>query len=344
MAGEDRIEAHALEFERALEKEPYRFDFYQTVRRLECKDPGKPRIGHSPRPVDDPVRLAQEPSLAFAPSALASYRPRRDGHPARLSVSFMGLLGPNGPLPLHLTEFARDRLRNHLDPTFSRFLDVFHHRILSMFYRAWASAQPAVSFDRPESDRFALYVGSLFGMGLPSQRDRDVVPDLTKLFYAGQFVCPTRHAEGLKAILAGFFRLPVEVEQFVGEWIPLPRGNLCRLGQSRETSTLGRSLIVGSRVWECQHKFRVLFGPMSLVDYEDLLPGGASLDRLTAMIQNFLGGELAWDVELILKKEEVPDLKLDGEGKLGWTTWITTRPMEKDPDDLLLDPEERVHV
>jgi type VI secretion system protein ImpH len=341
MAGEDRTAADAVEIGRlmeALRQKPYDFDFYHAIRRLECLHRDKPRIGQSLRPVDDPIRLGQEPSLGFAPSTIAWFRPAVGESPPRMGVNFFGLLGPNGPLPLHLTEYARDRLRNAGDPTFVRFLDMFHHRMLSLFYRMWASAQPTVNFDRPEQDRFSVYAGSLFGIGMPSLRDRDDFPDLAKLHHTGQLVCQTRHADGLRAILADFFRLPVEVERFVGQWLELPEDFWCRLGAAREVSTLGESVTIGSRTWECQSKFRVVFGPLGYEDYQALLPGGESLKCLVALVRNYTGDELDWDMKLILKKDEVPALQLGVEQRLGWTSWLAGGPRQKDADDLTLDP------
>jgi len=177
MAAPERTTPDLVDFFRRLESEPYAFDFFQALRRLECLNPESPRLGESASPKDDPIRLGQEPSLAFAPSTLAALQPGRGNRPPRLLVHFMGLFGPNGPLPLHLTEYARDRIRNSDDPTFARFLDLFHHRMLSLFYRAWAVAQPTVQMDRPATDRFAGYVGSLIGTGHPDLQDRDAFPD-----------------------------------------------------------------------------------------------------------------------------------------------------------------------
>jgi type VI secretion system protein ImpH len=338
VAGENRTAAYDLELLRALQATPYRFGFFQALRRLECAYPVRPRLGQARRPADDPIRLAQEPSVIFAPATLASCTPAKEGLPPRLAVYFLGLFGPNGPLPLHLSEYARDRLRNSGDPTFARFADVFHHRILSVFYRAWASAHPTVSFDRPDSDRFAVYLGSLFGLGMPSLRGRDAMPDLAKLHYAGRLVCQTRHAEGLTALLADFFRLPVALEEFIGHWLELPQDSHWRLGESALTGALGLSATVGERVWDRQYKFRVRFGPLGLQDYRRMLPGGASLRRLVAMVRNYLGDELDWDVNLILKRDEVPPLELGEQGALGWTTWIASRPFDTDPADLMLEP------
>ncbi len=147
-------ETDTLAFLSALAEAPHRYDFYQTLRRLECLYAEKPRWGEALRPVDEPVRLGQDPDLSFAPAPLAAFD-RPAGQTPHLQVRLFGLLGPNGPLPLHLTEYARERLRHAGDPTLSRFLDMFHHRFIALFYRAWAQAQPHVNRDRPGQDRFA---------------------------------------------------------------------------------------------------------------------------------------------------------------------------------------------
>src|SRR5215211_3116331 len=165
-------EADALAFLAAVADAPYRYDFYQTLRRLECLYAEKPRLGSALRPVDEPVRLGQDPDLSFANAPLASFD-LPDGRPPRLQVRLFGLFGPNGPLPIHITEYARERLRHADDPTFCRFLDIMHHRFIALFYRAWAQAQPAVNRDRPADDRFTVYVGAFLGMAPAAVRDRD---------------------------------------------------------------------------------------------------------------------------------------------------------------------------
>ncbi len=114
----------------AMHEQPWEFDFFQALRRIECGL------------ADDPLRMGQQPDSAFAPSTLASMTPTSENSPARLEQFFFGLGGPNGPLPLHITEYVRERQRNNADSTSKRFLDVFHHRLLSLFYRAWAEARP----------------------------------------------------------------------------------------------------------------------------------------------------------------------------------------------------------
>lgn len=336
MAGEGRAAGDLLALR--LEAKPYSFDFFQAVRRMECAYRDLPRMGEGRRPREDPVRFSQEPSLAFSPCTVAAYVRRGEGPAARLFVNFAGLLGPNGPLPLHLTAYARDRERNHGDATFARFLDMFNHRMVALFYRAWASTQQAVSHDRREGDRFTRYYLSLFGLGMPSLRDRDAVADVAKVHYSGRLVCRTRHAEGLQAILQDYFRLPVVIRQFMGQWLDLPDGCKCRLGESPDTGLLGRTTIVGSRFWECQQTFRIRMGPMTFLEFERLLPGGDSLRRLVDWVRNYTGDELRWDAQLVLKAEEVPRIELGRGGRLGWTTWLRSRPFERDADDLVLRP------
>ena len=327
----------AAELLARLAAQPWSFGFYHAMRALEAASPDRPRFGRSTRPAQDPLRLTQEPGVVFAPATLAGYQPAEENAPARLAVHFFGLFGPDGPLPLHLTEYARDRRRNHRDPTFQRFADIFHHRALSLFYRAWADVRPTISFDRPEQDRFGLYVGALAGLGMDSLRDRDAMPDMTKLHFAGHLALQTRHAEGLADILSAFFAMPVRVESFIGGWLTLPPADRTRLGGGARTAGLGQTALLGGRVWSRQHKFRIVIGPLSLVDYERLLPGGQSFHRLVPIVRNYAGDTLVWDVNLILRQAEVPPTRLGGFGRLGWTTWLKPRRAETDAADLFLD-------
>jgi type VI secretion system protein ImpH len=329
-------ETDALAFLAALAEAPYRFDFYQALRRLECLHDDKPRWGRALRPIDEPVRLGQEPDLTFAPAALASFETPPDGRP-RLQVRLFGLLGPNGPMPLHITEYARERIRHAGDPTLSRFLDIFNHRFLAFFYRAWAQAQPHVNRDRPKDDRFAAYIGAFLGISPAAFRNRDGLPDLAKFFHAGALIRQVRNPEGLAGILGHFFRVPVEVQEFVGQWLFLGVPERTCLG--REGAALGGGAVVGARVWDRQHKFRIRMGPLTLAQYESFLPGGLPLKELVDWVRLYLGFELDWDVRLLLKKDEVPPLNLSAGGRLGWTTWLGRRGAETDADDVCLDGE-----
>ncbi|MEC9431553.1 MAG: type VI secretion system baseplate subunit TssG [Pseudomonadota bacterium] len=315
----------------ALERSPGSHHIFQALRLIEAAHPDRPRLGRSRRPAEDPVRLGQEPDLAFPPAAISGFAPGEEGGPARLTQRFFGLFGPNGALPLHLTEHARDRVRNHRDPTFAAFADLFHHRMLSLLYRAWASGQPAPSFDRPDDDPFGDKVAALAGLAGPGFVDRDAMPDLAKRHFAGLLAAAPRSEAGLRAILSRFFRAEVEIESFAGDWLHLEPHDRGRLG----VAALGRDASLGARVWSRQAKFRVRIGPLGLADYTRLLPGGESLKRLAAVIRNAVGDGLDWEANLVLRAAEVPDCRLGGGVRLGLTAWVGRRP-DRDACDLRL--------
>ena len=336
MAGDNRDKRNDLELK--LQKEPYKFGFFHALRSIECAYPDKPLIGQSKRPSDDPVRFAQEVTLAFEPSTISRYIPAKNGHAPRLNEYFFGLFGSNGPMPLHITEYVKSRMHNYHDQTMSRFADIFHHRMISFFYRARANTEPTFNFDRPLNDQFSNYTGSLLGIGHSNLLERDALPDLAKLHYAGHLAHHAKNADGLKAIIADFFKLPVNLQQFVGEWLDIQHSDLSRLGRSPGTSTLGMSTVLGRRVWGCQNKFRLVFGPLTLQQYESLLPSGKRLDKLIAIVRNYLGYELQWDINLILKSEEIKGVRLGGSARLGWSSWLGLRTSLKEADPLVLNP------
>ncbi len=339
-APEERSSQAAHELILKLQEHAPAYDFFAAIRQVECANRGVAKIGTSHKPADDPVRFCEEPYLTFALGPIARVTGDALTNVPRVYVNFMGMFGPNGPMPLYLTEFARERILHHNDHTLARFLDVFHHRMVSLFYRAWAVNQQHVSYEHEGTDRFAEYIGSLFGQGMESYHRRDSVPDSAKLHYSGRLVGTQRNAEGLEAVIGDFFQIKTRVETFVGEWIELPQDSRCRLGESRHTGLIGSTAIVGARIWECQYKFRIIMGPMTYRDYQRMLPGGDSLRRLKDWVKNYCGQELAWDVQLILKKEEVPAAQLGKSGLLGWSTWTKAKPMPRDADNLILDPRQ----
>jgi type VI secretion system protein ImpH len=320
-----------------LEQRPFDADFHLALRRLECLYRERPRLGEGMRPSDEPVRIGQDPSTAFAPSSVATFQRPSEGRPARLGVAFLGLFGPRGALPLHLTEYARDRMRNAGDSTFARFVDIFHHRMLVLFHRAWAAAQPTACQDRPAQNRFALYVGALFGLGLRSAVEQDKIPDRVKLHYASRLAAPARNAEGLEAMVSGYFGVRAVVQPFIGEWISLPPDGRWRLGYSRDASTLGSSTILGARVWQCEHKFRIVLGPLSRAQFQGMLPGAESLATLASLVRAYVGDELDWEARLVLDDKETTQLRLGGGTRLGWNTHLGRRGGAKN-EDVIVDP------
>jgi type VI secretion system protein ImpH len=321
-----------------LTREPEKHHVFQALRVIEAAFPDAPRLGESRRPREDKVRLGQEAELAFPPSTIASFKPGTDGKPARLTNRFFGLFGPQGPLPLHMTEYVRDRLRNHRDTTILAFANMITHRMMSLLYRAWTSGEPAPSFDRTD-DPMARRVAALSGYHGDHLRDRDAMPDLAKLHFAGHLSQAARNPEGLVSILSAFFSVPVRLQQFVGSWLDLEPDDQWQLGR---TVGLGHGTSIGQRVWTRGAKFRLRIGPLSIADYERLLPGGESLARLQSIVRNYAGDSLDWDVNLVLAGDDVPRSSLGGTTRLGHTSWVRSRPNPDDAgtdvDDLFLYP------
>jgi type VI secretion system protein ImpH len=298
---------------------------FQVLRRIECEHRAWPRLGEAFDPAQEGVRLGQDPSLAFEGSAIVSDR-AREGAASRLGVSFFGVFGPNGPMPLHLSEYAQQRLHSYRDPTLARFVDIFHHRLISLFYRAWANAQPVISHDRPEDDPILRYVGALAGQA--TRLGELTAPDNVLPYMARHFLGQTRHPEGLANILRERFCTNVTIEEFVGEWLQVPDEYCWRLSSGKpETSAmgvLGTSTRVGTAVWERQFKFRVVLGPLTRTQYERFLPKGDLMAQLVTLVQRYVGHELSWDVRLLLQETEQRPTVLGRSGRIGQTSYVGT--------------------
>ena len=320
----------------ALRERPQQFTFFETLRRVECAFPASPRLGHSTKPEQDPLRLGHTATLEFAPREIDRFDPPGENRPARLQGLFLGLFGPNAPMPLHLTEYAIDRQRNGNDSTLLAFADIFHHRMLSLFYRAWADAQPTVQLDRPDEDRFRTYVGSLVGMATPHLDGRDALPDRYKLFFAGRLLPQARNAEGLRSFIKHFFGVAVEVIEFVAEWMRLPEDAHLRMGVGM--AGMGRTAVMGEYVRGAQQRFRLRLGPLSQAQFNRFLPGGEALEQLDAAIKTYLGDEMHWDVQMVLKKEDVPRVRLGQAGRMGLSTWMGNYRKNTDADEVVLNP------
>jgi type VI secretion system protein ImpH len=340
----------------ALEADASQFDFYHALRHVDAAITGAVPLGRAARPRDEPIRLTQHPSLVFPPGALHQYRPGVAAYGlGRLSVHHFGLFGPNGALPQHLTEYVQERILHGKDETIARFCDIFQHRMILLFYRAWADCQAVTSLDRPERDAFGRYAASLVGLGQASLKDRDTVPDHLKLHHAGHLARQTRNAEGLLRPLAALLRVPVAVQEYCMQWLTLSGDERTRLisvalagAKSRHqievgaaSSRLGQGAIVGAKVPDVQHKFRLRLGSMTLHEFERYLPGGVRFFHVRDWVRNYLGVELAWDARLVLKRDEVPSTRLGAYGQLGWTSWLgmPSHRRTRDADDLLLDME-----
>jgi len=322
---------------------PHAYDLYHLLRWLDARAGGRVPLGRATHPADEPVRLGQQPSLAFAPSTLAcATAPRADVLP-QVSIYSFGLFGPNGPLPLHLTEFARDRARNYDDRTLTAFADVFHHRLILLFYRVWADAQPTVSLDRREGARFDNYLASLVHLGLPALRRRDEIPDHAKYFMAAHLVRQTRNPEGLRQILRAYLGVPVEIVEHVPHWIPVGARQRTTLRTRANTQRLGAGAMLGIAALDAHAKFEIRVGPLSREAYLALLPGTRRARQLTNWVRQYIGLEWAWDLRLVLAADQVTGNTLGRDQPLGWGSWLGTRTRRCAADDLVYSPETSTH-
>lgn len=324
----------------ALAARPGRFDLFQALRRIEAAHADKPRLGDALRPGDEPVRFASEPALNFAPTAITKLAANDHG-PPRLVQRVLSLFGPNGALPTHLTEYARERAMHHGDRTFAAFADMLLHRFGLLFYRAWARANPVVGMDRSRDAPIVRHVGALIGLAEPSLRERDALGDFPKLYFAGRLARSARDADGLQSWIALRFRVPALVQQFSGHWMPLGPEERTRLVK-HDGVALGRGAVLGRQVWDVQHKFRIEIGPLGWEAFQAFLPSGPHLPALQAMVRQYVGQEFAWDVRLRLKPAEVPAWPLGrqpGVGMLGRSAWLNSQRPRKRADQLLMNVE-----
>ena len=318
-----------------LKEDPKGHHIFHALRIIEVEHDDKPRLGKTKRPKDDGVRLGQEAELAFPPTTIRSFEPQTATRPATLINRFFGFFGPHGPLPLHLTEYARERHVNEGDTTFTSFANMLSHRFMSLLYRAWVTGQPAVDFDRGEGAQFESHVAALSGHHGMALRKCDAMPDLAKRYFVGHLASGPKNAEGLTAMLSVFFDASFRVQEFVGSWLNLEPDDQWQLGTE---GGLGQTTSIGPRVWSRSAKFRILVGPLSIEEYERLMPGSPSMDRLVSIVRNYCGDSLDFDVNIILKAVAVPKSILGKTTRLGQTSWVGERVSKEDAADLYLEP------
>lgn len=324
---------------RELDREPYRFDFFQAVRLLELMDRTRQVVGRFTHPHDEAVRFGAHPSVSFPASEIQSLD--RNQSPPAMRVNFMGLTGPTGVLPLDYSSLVIERLRAR-DATLRDFFDIFNHRIVSLFCQAWEKYRFAIPYERGERDRFSHNLLSLLGLGTRGLEGRLEVPDDSLLFYAGLLSSQSRSAAGLRQLLVDYFGVPVEIEQFVGAWYPVDEESQCSLGDSGgDGDRLGVGAVIGDEIWLQQSRVRICLGPLSLDRYLDFLPGGEGYRHLRALAGFYGGNEYDMELQLVLKRGEVPPCELDEEEgpgpRLGWTSWVKSSPLSRDPGDTILE-------
>lgn len=326
------------EVARDLEEHGRAYDFFRAVLLLEELAPDRERLGEYAAASEEAVSLGVNPSLAFAPNQIHELT-FREGDAARLVVNFLGLVGPQGVMPTWYSQLVGERAWAG-DTALRDFLDLFHHRILSLFYRAWRKNRFLVAYRGPDDDPLTEHLLDLVGSGPPGLRARTGVDERSLAFYAGLVGPQQRSAQALEQLVADRFDVPAEVEQFVGGWYPVDRSHRCRLGEDDTASQLGVGAVVGDEVWDQQARVRIWLGPLSRDRFEDFLPGGAAHGELRSVLRWFGRGEYDFEARLVMDADEVPGVVLESDEErgesLGWSTWIRTRPRETHADETIL--------
>lgn len=337
--------------EQTLFDEPYRFDFFQAVRLLERLFPERVPVGRVSEegqvvaPSREIARFRTLVSLVFPPSQVHNLT--RDGEsrwegegekPPQMEVAFMGLTGPLGVLPNTYTELLIERLRRK-DRALYEFLDLFNHRMISFFYRAWEKYRFPVAYERGlGDDQFTTCLSAIIGLGTHGLRKRMSLCDEGLLCYGGLIAQRPHSASALAAIISDYFAVPARVAQFAGQWLKLDAEGVSQLG--RASNALGISTVAGARVWDNQSKFRIKLGPLTYKQLTWFLPVGSAFKPMMDLTRLLAGTEFDFDVQLMLKAEEVPGSLLTTRARrrpmLGWNTWLKTKAFTMDDEQVVL--------
>jgi len=327
--------------ERILFEEGHRFEFFQAVRLLERLYTRRQPVGREATPAEEVARFHAHVSLGFPASAIHDIARDPAGGQAQMTVAFIGLTGPLGVLPRHYTEMLLERARQK-EGTLRDFFDLFNHRVVSFFYRAWEKYRFPIAYERALSldagdDRFSHSLFDLFGMGTDGLQGRLVVDDKALLFYAGLLAQLPRSASALQGLLSDYFGVTVTIAQCQGQWLPIAETERSVLGPARRNNTLGVNTVAGRWFWDQQANFRVRVGPLTYAAYCGFLPTGSAFPPLVQLTRLFAGQAFNFDVQLVLKAGEVPRCGLGSTGadapRLGWSTWLKTEEFIDDADD-----------
>jgi type VI secretion system protein ImpH len=321
-----------------LERDPYSVRFFQAVRLLERLYPDRRPVGLFVSPGSEVVRFSSVPTFAFPASELQGLEKGKDGQ-MKMSVNFMGLSAAVGSLPHVYTDFLLDRAKLK-DRGPGDFFDLFNHRIVSLFYRAWQKYRFYIAYERTGAgdDVISTRLLDLIGLGTKGLQRRMDISDNACLYYTGLLSQRRPTAQGLKQLLEDYFEVPVEVLQFTGTWNRLPPENQSFLREAGMfCERLGMGTIVGDEVWDQHGTITIRLGPMKFSRYCQFLPGAEAHRDLRSWLRFYASREFDFIVQLVLEREETPGMELGVLGpqssRLGLVSWIKNRPLNRDPDE-----------
>jgi type VI secretion system protein ImpH len=320
-----------------LERDPYTVQFFQAVRLLERLYPMRRPVGLFVAPGLEVVRFSSVPTFAFPASELQGLE--KGTGQMKMSVNFMGLSAAVGSLPHVYTDFLLDRAKAK-DRGPADFFDLFNHRIISLFYRAWQKYRFYVAYERTGAgdDVISTRLLDLLGLGTKGLQRRMDISDNACLYYTGLLSQRRPTAQGLKQLLEDYFEVPVEILQFTGTWNRLPPENQSFLREAGMfCERLGMGTIVGDEVWDQHGTITIRLGPMKFHRYCQFLPGAEAHRDLRSWLRFYASREFDFIVQLVLEREEAPGMELGVLGpqssRLGLVSWIKNRPLNRHPDE-----------
>jgi type VI secretion system protein ImpH len=334
----DRMPDPALEL---LLAEPYRFEFAQALRILlrNCDHGRTGEVSDRRFDVDrEPVRVGSFATMGFPASDIQEMTAIPDTERWKMLVNFLGLTGASGTLPQPYTEFIIERTLEG-DQSPSEFFDIFNHRMSMLFYYAWERYRFGVTAERrPAHDLFRRILLSLTGLGTEGLTDRLQVSDDFFARYAAILAIQPRSASGLQTILADYFQVPVEIQQFAGTWYPLDDDSTTRFrADGTEAERLGHGVVVSEEYWSQESMVRLRIGPLDLATFRLFLRGGPNFARLRDICRFFSRDEQVFEAQLVLHMKDVPDTSFKEEdSQLGWTTWAKSQPFAHHAEDVII--------
>jgi type VI secretion system protein ImpH len=307
-----------------LEREGTRYEFFQLVELLLRQRPDTVAPGGAGPAAREGMRFRPSASMGFPSTDIEAVEPEeKDPSRTRITVHFMGLYGPASPMPNHFTEeilWAGSDEQSVRD-----FLDIFHHRLISLVYRAWAKYRYPLQFESAPLDGFSRRLLCLMGLGTDAMADATGVDVVPLLMTTGALATRRRSAVGLEGFLREHFPdLTIRVVPCVLRRAAIPADQRLRLGGA---APLGRDACLGETAADRAGSFRIEIGPLAVASYRELLPRAERLGRLVRLARLYLADPLRFDVRLVLRGPEVPPLRI-GAGSdlpLGQMSWLAPR-------------------
>lgn len=310
------------------------FDFFRLMSLLEVRE-GKP-LGIESSPMRERFRLAQELSLNFATSSVASANYDAGNDRLQVVIRCLGMLGPNGALPIVLTEHIQRRVRSKRDKTLYAFINALQHRLFTLFYRAWALNQQCVDYSWGERSRHRNRIAALAGVHDAHKEHPCCIEPQAFIYYCGIFGGYTANRDDLVAFLNDYFDVPFKLIEFIGNWLVIAKEDRSQLGRSANTTTLGVNLVLGERIWNAHLCYRIHIGPVDHDDFLRFLPNYPSFYKLKDCLFKYVGGHYDCILSMTLRAESVPSISFGKKSYLGWNTWMGKRKEKEDANNFSL--------